>query len=320
MVDAVGTCARCASPLERGDLRCAICAELAPAPAERRAAVEVEVLRCAECSAVVAYDPDARAPRCAFCDAVMQLETAEDPPEQTELFLPFTVDRAQAAAAVRTWLGSLGWFRPGDLRERARVTEVRPLWWVGWAFDADALVSWAADSDAGSGRAAWAPHAGQVRMTFDDIVVPASRGLTEKEAAELVPRYALASGLPAVEPPEGTLAEQFDVPRSEARARVAAAIERLAAARVEKGHVPGRSFRNVRAVPLVRALVTRRYSFPAWVMAYRYRDEVYRAVVCGQDAGRVLGKAPYSFWRIAGAVLLGLLILLFALVGILVTR
>ncbi len=318
MVAAIGTCERCASPLERGDLRCAICGNAARALAQRREHLQASILRCRGCGAAVEYDANVGAPRCAFCDAKMELETLEDPPEQTELFLPFTIGREEASSAVKAWLGKRGWFRPSDLREKARIQDVRPLWWVGWAFDADALVSWTADSDAGSGRSSWAPHAGQVRLTFDDIVVSASRGLTEAETATLAPRCALASALPQVEPPEGATLEQFDVPRSQARARVASAIERTAAEVVERSHVPGRRFRKVRVAPLLRALVTRRYAFPAWVMAYRYDEKVYRAVVCGQDADCVVGKAPYSLARILLALfgVLGAIAIVVAVVAL----
>jgi len=49
---------------------------------------------------------------------------------------------------------------------------------------------------------------------------------------------------------------------------------------------------------ILRKLVTRRYSFPAYVLAYRYQDRLYRVVICGQDARRVIGSAPYSIPKI----------------------
>lgn len=39
--------------------------------------------------------------------------------------------------------------------------------------------------------------------------------------------------------------------------------------------------------------------------AYKFRGETYRFVVNGQT-GRVQGERPWSFWKIAFAVLLGL--------------
>jgi hypothetical protein len=39
------------------------------------------------------------------------------------------------------------------------------------------------------------------------------------------------------------------------------------------------------------------------VLAYRYRGELYRVVISGQDAGRVCGAAPTSWAKIALLVL-----------------
>jgi len=308
MVIAIGTCERCESPIEQGDLRCAICGLCVSVEHEARDVLAIEVLRCDECGAVVEYDAEHRAPHCAFCDATMHLERIEDPVEQTELYLPFTVDGTEASRTVKRWLGSLGWFRPADLRSKARVEAVRPLLWVGWAFDAEATVSWTADSNAGAHRSAWAPHAGQVRLRFDDIVVSASRGLTDEEAGFLTPSYTLSSASPDVEPSQETTVEKFDVQRSQARGRIRSAIRGVAARIIENEHVPGSQTRHVKVEPLIRELVTRRYSFPAWVMAYRYEGKVYRAVVSGQDATVILGKAPWSFARIALAIVGGLIL------------
>jgi hypothetical protein len=228
--------------------------------------------------------------------------------EQTRHFLPFTVSREQATEAYRKWLGGLGFFRPSDLASSARLESLKALWWVGWVFLADALVSWAGDSDYGRRKADWAPHAGQLEMPFRDILVPATRGLSEAEASHLTSSYRLDS---ARDRPEGAggepTVEQFDIRRSAARQRVAEAMARLAEHRVKDGFIPGSRFRNFSAAILLRRLVTRRHAFPAWVIAYRYRGRLFRTVISGQDPTRVLGRAPYSVWKILGALGAGLL-------------
>ena len=70
---------RCASPLERGDLRCAVCALPAPAAGQVAQPERARVLRCRECNAAIAFSPEAQAPRCAFCGAVMAVEQPIDP-------------------------------------------------------------------------------------------------------------------------------------------------------------------------------------------------------------------------------------------------
>jgi hypothetical protein len=303
------SCLRCDSPIEGDDLRCPICSQAVLA-AERSdsSAPKVEVLRCDGCGAAVSYSARVGAPKCAFCGSVMHLETPSDPMEQTRRFLPFTVTRAQATEAYRQWLRGLGFFRPSDLASSARLESLRALWWVGWVFLAEALVSWAADSDAGTRRAPWAPHAGQVEMPFRDILVPATRGLSEAETTHLTGSYRLETARGQPEGADGeTVVEQFDVRRSAARRRVAEAMERLAEARVKEGHIPGSRFRNFSAAILLRRLQTLRYAFPAYVVAYRYRGRLFRTIISGQDSTRILGRAPYSTWKILGAIAAALL-------------
>ena len=49
---------------------------------------------------------------------------------------------------------------------------------------------------------------------------------------------------------------------------------------------------------MLRRLITRRISLPAWVLAYRYKGRLYRMVICGQNASFVTGSAPYSIAKI----------------------
>jgi hypothetical protein len=283
-----------------------------PIPETARASV----VRCDNCGAAVSYTVEARAPKCAFCASVMHLEEPEDPIEQAEAYLPFRVAPAEAQAALGAWLGSLGFFRPSDLQSQSRVADLQPLWWVGWVFDADTLVSWAADSDAGSGRSSWAPHSGQAQLTLRSMLVSASRGLTNEECASLASSFDLSSAGAAPEPAGAGFIERFDVQRSAARATIAQAVENAAAAHAA-GWIPGSRHRNLNVSVLLKRLHTRRFAFPTFVLAYRYRDKLYRALVHGQDARCTFGEAPYSILKIV-AVILGAIALIVAILAVIV--
>ena len=312
-------CQRCESVISTDDLRCPICNLTTPASeAADRPEPVVDILRCSGCGAAMAYDVAKRAAACAFCGSVLEVEHPVDPLEQAQALLPFTVDSAIARQAFATWLGSLGWFRPGDLRTDARLETVRPLRWVGWVFDARAEVSWAADTDADTRRSDWAPHSGRAELEYDDVVVPATRGLTREEVAVLLPSYDLASVATAADLVDDATVEQFDVPRSTARVRLVEAVERLALKRLEGRHLPGRRVRNLKAATVLRGLEARRFALPAWVLAYRYKDRLYRTVLSGQDATCLKGEAPYSAARIAAVVAGGVaLIALLTALGLL---
>ncbi len=311
-VNTLESCPRCQSPLETGDLRCAICGQPAPRRAKPRLTeIEVKILRCAGCGAALAYDPKHQAPSCSFCGDVVRIESITDPMEQTEFYLPFTVTEDQARLALRTWLGNRGWFCPSDLSSSARLTELKPLWWVAWTFDAEAWVSWTADSNAGAGRSDWAPHGGQNELHFDDILVSASRGLNDREASAISPGMDLATKR---EHPEGAVEnatlEQFDLQRSQARQYLVGAIERIAMQEVQQRFAPGTKFRNVNVSLVLRRLITHRLSLPAYVLAYRYKQQLYRVVICGQDASLVIGDTPKSLWKMMAV---GLIVAILAL-------
>jgi hypothetical protein len=307
-------CARCESAIAADDLRCPVCNLSCPASKrEDRPATEIDILRCSGCGAAMTYEVKKRAAACAFCGSVLELEHPADPLEEARILLPFTVDGDQARVAFREWLGSLGWFRPGDLISGARLETIQPLRWVGWVFDARAELSWAADTDHATRRADWAPHSGLAEFDFDDVVVPATRGLTREEAAHLVKSYVLDPAATTTDLIDDATVERFDVSRSNARVRLIEEVERLARRRLEKRHLPGRRVRNLKTATVLRGLEARRYAFPAWVLAYRYKKRLFRTVLSGQDASCLMGEAPYSTARIVAviaAAALGLLALI----------
>ncbi|MEO8705300.1 MAG: hypothetical protein ABI867_34980 [Kofleriaceae bacterium] len=316
------SCTRCASPLEDGDLRCAICAlpvvlvRDTDKSAERRTRSSAEgdaksiempraqILRCRECNAAVAFAADVQAPRCGFCGSTMTIEHPVDPVEVAELQIPFAVDREAAEASLRGWLGKRGWFAPATLRDDAVLESLVPLCWAGWIVNARATVAWTADSDDGARRSAWAPHAGQVAMTFASICVPASRGLRHDECRQLLPYYNLARATPIAggDVMDGdVMIESFDAQRSAARQHVQRGIEATAKTRVEP-YIPGRRFRNVRVSCLLEGQTTDRVALPVWILAYRYRGSVYRALVHGQRPEVVFGRSPIDWAKVARLV------------------
>ncbi|MFN0247720.1 MAG: zinc ribbon domain-containing protein [Kofleriaceae bacterium] len=301
-------CTRCASALEDGDLRCAICALPVPFTEPSPASPYAKVLRCRVCAAAVAFSAEHQAPKCAFCASTMEIEQPTDPVEVARVRVPFSVDRMDAEASLRGWLGNRGWFAPAELRDGAVVESIQPLYWAGWLVDARARVAWTADSNEGAKRSAWAPHAGDLAMAFDAIVVPASRGLERGECHLLVPYYDIGKALPIDAATVADLdapVESFDTQRSAARDIVQQAIERVAKTRVEP-HVPGRRFRKVHVACLVESQTTERVALPAWVLAYRYREKLYRAIVHGQRREVVFGNAPIDLKKVllvVGAIL-----------------
>jgi hypothetical protein len=305
-------CHRCQSPCEAEDIRCPICG-IARAALQNVQREQVQILRCNDCGAAMKYSAEQAGIKCGFCGSKLALETPTDPIEQAEFAVPFAVTPQQAHGVLHQWLGKQGFFTPSDLQSKAQLESLRPLWWASWLVDARTLVSWTADSNAGSGRSAWAPHSGQHRLDFERLVVSASRGLTFDETAKLATCTNLASAQSSWQEGGGPMIEQFDAQRSAARRIVVRAIEATAANRLRQGIIPGSTYRNVHVAVLLEGLVTRRFLLPAFVLAYRYDGKLFRAIVHGQDAGCVFGDVPKSFWKILLVVVGGLLLVAGAL-------
>jgi hypothetical protein len=260
-----------------------------------------QILRCTECGAAVGFDANKQAPSCAFCGAVMKVEQPLDPVEVATRRLPFTVDRHHAELGLRAWLSKRGFFAPKTLRDEAVLESLHPLCWAAWVVDAQAQISWTADSDAGSGRSAWAPHAGQISLQFDNLAVPATRGLRIDESIKLTPHYDLSLLVSCDAERTGIDAdaaiESFDAQRSAARQLVMRGIENVARTKVQRV-VPGSRVRNIHVSVLLERQVTDRVALPAWVLAYRYRGSPYRAVVHGQNQTVVFGSSPTDWLKV----------------------
>jgi hypothetical protein len=271
---------------------------VAMAAIARVAEEHAQILRCDDCGAALKYSAEHQGIKCAFCGSNLKLETPTDPVEQAEFAVPFHVTPEQAHGVLHAWLGRQGFFTPSDLQHAAKLESVRALWWAAWLVDARTLVSWTADSNAGSGRSDWAPHSGQHPMTFERLVVSASRGLTFEETARLVSHTNLATAQRGYTEGAGPTIEQFDAQRSAARRTVVAAIEATAAAQLQNGVIPGSRFRKVQVAVLLEGLMTHRFLLPAHVLAYRYDGKLFRAIVHGQDMSCVFGAVPRSIWKI----------------------
>ena len=105
--------------------------------------------------------------------------------------VPFAISRTDAATRFRGWLGSL-WFRPNDLKGIATLESMQGVYVPFWTFDAESVSQWSAEAGyhQGSGknrRTVWRPASGVLEHTFDDLPVPASRGLDAAAARSIEP-------------------------------------------------------------------------------------------------------------------------------------
>jgi hypothetical protein len=76
-------------------------------------------------------------------------------------------------------------------------------------------------------------------------------------------------------------------------------------------YVPGRC-RNMHVALRITNLASRPMLVPVWIMAYRYRDKMFRFLANGQT-GKCSGQAPLSYRKIVGAIIIAILVMIFLL-------
>jgi hypothetical protein len=236
--------------------------------------------------------------------------------------LPFGLEKRAAASAVQTWLASR-WFAPSALTRLARPEAMQGVYVPYWTYDAQSWSSYTGKRGAhyyeteyvtvqnarGEAvreqrqvrRTRWTPVSGEVRNSFDDVLVPASRSIGERRLRELAPW-----DLQAVTAYEGAYLAGFKAQRyqvelgegyEKAKKIMSAAIEDSVATDI------GGDEQDVDSIHTEwSGLTFKHILLPVWIGAYRFGERPFQVTVNART-GEVQGERPYSKWKIALAVL-----------------
>ena len=278
---------------------------------------ERKSVKCTKCGATTTFDPGVSASRCAFCatPAVVEAPTMSDHVRPAGL-LPFAVDRNTAAKSFRSWVAGL-WFRPNDLKTKSSVTAMQGVYVPFWTFDALTHTRWTAEAGhhytvqvqalvngktvmRSERRVRWEPASGFLEKAFDDVPVPASKGLPPDLARGVEPFP--TGGLVPYDPQylSGFLAEEYavDLPDALGSAKQRMTQEIIAACGAA---VPGDTHRNLSVSTAWSGLTCKNALLPVWISAYEYAGKPFRFLVNGVT-GKVDGHAPFSAAKIALAI------------------
>jgi DNA-directed RNA polymerase subunit RPC12/RpoP len=289
-------------------------------------AQEMEITRvsnCPNCGASVEIASDVQAKECPFCATPFVTDTGEDRHIKPKAVMPFVLTEDAARGAMTDWLGGL-WFAPNGLAEYARKgRKMQGIYVPYWTFDADTKSSYRGQRGTvyyenrtvmRNGKSEtvrvqkirWRPVSGRVARFFDDVLVLASRSLPKKYTDALQPW-----DMTALEPyrPEflaGFRAEAYTVELDDGFVEARQIMDRQIERDI-KFDIGGDRQRISSVDTTVRDVTFKHVLLPVWLAAYKYRGQTYRFVVNGQT-GRVQGERPWSAWKIAFAVILGLIV------------
>lgn len=326
-------------------LRCESCGSLQPVPPLSQESIveydfasaehidgrawytENRVAQCNGCGATTILEKFAISTRCAFCGSTQVTDVTDAPGIHPEAVVPFHIDRQQAAALFKKWLGRR------ILAPKAVHTEHQPERFQGiylpyWTYDALTTSDYAGMAGehymisenytvVENGRSVlrtrqvqktrWFPVSGRYLEHFDDVLVQAETSLEEKMLQRIEP-FNLAGLLP-YQPGflSGFAAKSYQVSLKEgfgqAQQKMARAIDSGIRAQVHADEL-----RLTHLTTAYDDITFKHILLPIWISSFRFRGRTYRYLVNGQT-GRVHGTYPLSPVRVAIAIILVLLIL-----------
>jgi hypothetical protein len=301
---AVDRCETCGGLVDLEDLFCANCGREVPDHDDARKgtlALGARGFGCKNCGASMAYDAGSQALKCPFCGSASLEEDGIKGVLAPELILPFVIDQAGAEGSLRGWLGSSFW-HPNDLNAAAVLTDLKAIYVPYWIFHAHVQTHWTADTvrTPPGAMAPWFPVSGYGEHDYQDLWVPASEGISAKELDAVGPYDASVGVAPESVDLGGVTVEQFSVSRRYARPLAQERVEDM-----ERGGIAaelGGPGRNIKVSTIMIDATSRAAMAPVYVMAYRYRDRLFRFVLNGQT-GKFTGRAPISATKVIGVVL-----------------
>ena len=299
-IEAIERCGICRSYLDEEDLFCANCGTENPhadASASRLAKVtDHHSFECDGCGASMSYDASAKALRCPFCGSTEMHRKPGVRSIQPDLVVPFSIAKEQATKRLKAWL-SEGFWKPSDAARASTIGEMTAVLVPYWVFNAECDTSWTGDTSVtpmGS-RGDWAPLSGTNRSRYENILVGGSSVLTPRETASIEP-FQTDQGVPPEQfDLQNTTFESFRVPRKLARPLARGVIEERERLTCSQ-YISGRS-RNVKVNVKIESMIGRPCLLPVWILAYRYKKEVYRVLINGQT-GKISGTSPFAYGKL----------------------
>ncbi|MGV3664307.1 MAG: zinc ribbon domain-containing protein [Prosthecobacter sp.] len=286
---------------------------------QRGWAAERKTVKCQSCHAISVFDEKRVAQRCDFCGSpsIIAMEDVGTPIRPGSQ-LPFKVPETQVREDIRRWYGSHFW-APNKLGEKALTDTLHGMYLPYWTFDAHAECPW--EAEAGhyyyttnskgerTRHTRWEYASGHVSTDFDDVLVPASKGVHTKLLEELQP-FPTTSDLLPYDPGylSGWVVEQYQIDLIQGAQDSRQRMDDLLRAQCV-AQIPGDTHRNLRISPDYSAQTFKHILLPVWLLSYTYGTKNYQVAVNG-STGKITGEYPLSWVKITIAIIIALIILI----------
>ena len=284
------------------------------------AKMEVTTVKCGSCGAETTFDPNVTSSECDFCGSPMVADQKETQNiVKATALLPFKIEQKQSIEKFQTWLKKL-WWAPSKLKQYARQTgKLTGIYLPYWTYDSDTRTRYSGqrgdnyqveeqytnsegETDTRTvTKTRWSSASGTVYDKFDDIFVVGSKSLPVKYLDKLEPWH--LKELVPYDPKflAGFKSETYGVDVKEGFEVAKVKMEPTITKSI-KNDIGGDKQRISSKNINYDDITFKHILLPLWISAYRFNEKVYRFMINGQT-GEVQGERPYSWMKIALAIL-----------------
>ena len=272
---------------------------------------------CQQCGAATIFPAGQTSIQCPFCGAEAFIAAPEDAALiSPQSLLPMRLEAERAQALLKEWLGR-GFFAPDDLVNLSRHPRLHPAYLPFWIFNFDVTVHWQALVSSGSGRnQRWEWRKDQRTFFIKDFLQPGVRSLPlalfrQAEPFDLAalvdhqPEY--LAGWPAV---------TYDLSLADAAIQARGETARHSDQQTRQRAASGRALRNFQISGHDFTGETFRLALlPLWLGTYHYDGKAFQVLINGQT-GKVAGRKPLDYLKVAAVTVAVVLVLLVAAIGL----
>ncbi|MEN0004213.1 MAG: hypothetical protein AAF798_08725 [Bacteroidota bacterium] len=272
------------------------------------------VFDCDNCGAKMMLESDRVKVQCGFCGSQqVNLEAYDHQLIQPIGIIPFYISREEAEKIFTKWVQQ-GWFHPNGLKRFAAIETLHGIYIPFWTYDAKTESQWSGQAGyyyyvtkrvRQNGKMVtkqvrktrWKQRSGRLSHFFDDVLVIASHGLSQKKAQKIMP-YRLEEVV-NYDPRllVGWEAELYQL-QVEDGYQMADQIMDGRIRQMCSAQLGGDTQRNLRVSTQKSAQTFKHLVLPLWICSYAYNGKDFQFYINGQT-GKIHGKKPVSALKIA---------------------
>ncbi len=285
--------------------------------------IEINLVKCDTCGAESSLEPNITSSSCPYCATPLIVSNAHiESIIQPKSLLPFKLTKKEAIEAFKKWINKL-WFAPNALKKGVlSFDHFKGVYLPFWTFDSNTNTNYTGQkgvhyyvsetyTTTENGKSVtrtrqvqktrWHYASGQVNHVFDDVLVPASESLPQKQVKELEP-WDLPNLVPfdkkylsgfITEKYQINLETGFNRAQVDMEDSITSLIRRDIGGDVQRIHTRNTQFLEVTFKHIL---------LPAYVSAYNFKNKLYRFMVNART-GEVQGERPWSMIKIGLTVI-----------------